>query len=178
MVSDATPSADETLVVGELAGAHGVRGWVKLKSFTDPAENLVHYANWRLLLPGPGAATGSREVRLAEWRWHSERLIGRLEGIADRDAAAALTGAQVTVPRSELPAPSDGWYWADLMGYEVHNLEGVVLGRLRDVMDNGAQDIMVVAGTRERLIPFVRGPVVHGVEEAQRRILVDWGEDY
>ncbi len=177
-MTEAPPATEATLVVGEVAGAHGVRGWVKLRSFTDPAENLVHYANWRLLLPGPGAATGSREVRLAQWRWHSERLIGQLEGVEDRDGALALTGARILVPRSELPAPVDGWYWADLMGFEVLNLEGDVLGKLLDVMDNGAQDVMVVAGSRQRLIPFVRGPIVHQVDEASRRILVDWGLDY
>ncbi len=167
------------MVVGRIAGAFGVRGWVKLLSFTDPVENLVHYGGWRLARAAEDPA-GARDVVLAEWQWHGDRLIGRLEGVTDRDVAERLTGLEIRVPRGELPTPAAGeFYWADLMGFAVRNLEGAALGRLEDVMDNGAQDVMVVRGAgRERLIPFVRGPIVHRVDAQARVIDVDWGEDY
>jgi 16S rRNA processing protein RimM len=169
--------ADSPVLVGQIAGAYGVRGWVRLMSFTDPPENLIHYAPWSL--SGPGSQR--REVRLVEWRWHGDRLVGRLEGIDDRDAALAINGAQISVPRTALPAAADGtWYWADLIGSEVVNLEGTSLGRLADVMDNGAQDVMVLHadGGRERLVPFVRDVFVKEIDPASRRITVDWAEDY
>lgn len=177
------PAGDRaaTVVVGRIAGAWGVRGWVRLASFTEPAENLVHYPDWRLrpaatpAMPDRGPA---RPVTLAQWRWQGGRLAGRLEGVDDRDQALALNGAEILVPRAVLPAVADGWYWADLLGFEVRNLRDVALGQLASVLDNGAQDIMVLRGAgRERLVPFVRGVIVHAVDEGARRILVDWHED-
>jgi 16S rRNA processing protein RimM len=171
-------AADATVGVGRIAGAFGVRGWVKLMSFTDPAENLVHYPDWRLRQGGDLARPVEHPVELTEWRWQSDRLVGHLRGVDDRDRALALVGAEIVVPRHVLPPVDDGWYWADLLGFDVVNLSGVTLGQLTSVLDNGAQDVMVLQGAgRERLVPFVRGRFVHRIDEVARQIIVDWHED-
>jgi 16S rRNA processing protein RimM len=178
----ARPATGSDVVIGRVAGAFGIKGWVRLMSFTDPPENLVHYAPWRLDRGegAGGAGPDAAVVTLAQWQWHGDRLIGRLEGVEDRNAASALTGADIVVPRAVLPAPEEGWYWADLLGAAVVNTADVALGKLADVMDNGAQDVMVLhdGDGRERLVPFVRDRIVKAVDVQRGRIVVDWEADY
>ncbi|MGQ0587436.1 MAG: ribosome maturation factor RimM, partial [Gammaproteobacteria bacterium] len=98
-----------------------------------------------------------------------------LEGLTDRDAAAALRGATIEVPRAALPKTKAGeFYWTDVIGAEVTGTTGARLGRLAGVTSNGAQDVMVVKGEVERLIPFVVGPIVQHVDPVAKKILVEW----
>ena len=158
------------VVLGKVAGVYGVLGWVKLWSFTDPVENLLGYPDLEI-----GEAGQWRPLRLAEGRRHGHGLVGRFDGIADRDEAARLVGKELAVGRERLPPPAQGeYYWADLVGLDVVNLDGTSLGKVAGMLATGANDVMVVAGDRERLVPFLPGRYVSEVDLAGGRIVVDW----
>jgi 16S rRNA processing protein RimM len=163
------------ILIGRIHGAFGVRGEVKLESLTEPQGNLVRYQPWILR----DAAGREREVSGAKARVGGKGLIGTLPGIEDRDAAEALRGSELFVPRSALPPPKDGeFYWIDLEGLRVENLEGVDFGRAAFVFPNGANDVLVVRGDRERMIPWVRPDFVRELDFDAGRILVDWDADF
>ena len=167
-------TATRRVVLGKVSGLFGVRGWVKLWSFTDPVENLLDYPELEL-----GHAGQWRQLRLLEGRAHGEGLVGRFEGCDDRDAAAALVGLELAVARERLPAAAPGeYYWADLVGLEVITREGERLGRVGQMMATGANDVMVVEGERERLVPFLPGRFVDEVDLAGGRIVVDWDPEF
>lgn len=165
---------DRLIVAGVITGAYGVKGWLKVRSFTEPGENLLAYAPWRL---ARDATEQTREV--VAGRVHGAGLVVQLAGVSDRDQAEALSGREIFVPRSALPEPGENeYYHADLMGLEVVNLEGVAFGRVAWVMETGANDVLVVSGDRERLVPFILGAAVRSVNLVERRIVVDWDADF
>lgn len=162
------------VVLGKIGGLYGVRGWVKLWSFTDPVENLLDYAELEVNRDGRWET-----LRLAEGRRQNEALVARFAGYADRDQAALLVGAELAVDRGRLPTPGAGeYYWADLVGLRVITTEGVDLGVVENMMATGANDVMVVKGDRERLLPFLPGRCVNEVDLAGGRIVVDWDPDF
>jgi 16S rRNA processing protein RimM len=160
--------------MGRVTGPYGVRGWIKVRPFTETAEGLVAHAKWWM-----GREGEWREVTVADAAAHSGQVVALLEGLADRERAAALKGMEVAVPRDAFPETDEGeYYWADLIGLKVANLQGDELGEVAEVFSNGAQDVLrVVEGGRERLIPFVAA-VVGRVDLADARIEVDWGKDW
>jgi 16S rRNA processing protein RimM len=167
-------AAQRRVILGKVGGLYGVRGWVKLWSFTDPVENLLDYREIEL-----GRAGEWRAARLVEGRRQGQALVARFEGCADRDDAALLVGAELAVLRDRLPAPAAGeYYWADLVGLKVVTTEGVELGQVEHMMATGANDVMVVKGERERLLPFLPGRFVNEVDLAGGRIVVDWDPDF
>lgn len=167
-----SPEPERVVRLGEIAGVFGVKGWVKVLSFTEPRSNLFDYSEWQL-------EQGGREwsVRLAEGRENGRILIARLDGIEDRDAARELIGATIGVPRSRLPTPAAGEvYWTDLEGLEVLTTSGELLGRVDRLVATGANDVLVLDG--ERMIPFVRGSVVTAIDLEAGHIVVDWDSSY
>ncbi|MCC7249166.1 MAG: ribosome maturation factor RimM [Lysobacter sp.] len=163
------------ILVGRIHGAFGVRGEVKLESLTEPASNLLRYQPWILR----DALGREREIADARARPGGKGLIGTLPGVDDRDAAEALRGAELYVPRSALPPPKDGeFYWVDLEGLRVENLEGVPFGVVDRVFPNGANDVLIAKGDRERMIPFVRPDFVRELDFDAGRIVVDWDADF
>jgi len=168
------------VTLGRVAGVFGVRGWVKLQSYTRPAENLLDYPRWWLL-----TAQGY-EAELIEGRVHGAGLVAQISDasgkpIEDRDVAAALIGTEIQVERSELPkAPPGSYYWSDLIGLDVFSADEQPLGQVVSLMENGAQDVLVLkdAAGQERMIPFVPGPIIRSVDLAARRIVADWAPDY
>lgn len=163
------------ILVGRIHGAFGVRGELKLESLTEPESNVLRYQPWIVR----DAQGREREVTGARGRAANRGLVVTLPGVEDRDAAEALRGAEVYVPRSALPAPKPGeFYWVDLEGMRVANLEGVDFGTVHAVFSNGANDVMVVRGERERLVPFVRPDFVRELDFEAGRIVVDWDADF
>lgn len=160
--------------LGTISGLYGVKGWVKVYSFTDPRENILRYRRWILFQDGK-----QTEVELDSGRVHGKGIVARIQGVEDRDAAAKLLGAQIKVQRSALPPPEEGsWYWRDLFGLEVVTTEGVVLGKVSSLIETGANDVLVVEGDRERLVPFVTGQYVKRVDLDAGTIEVDWDPDF
>jgi 16S rRNA processing protein RimM len=168
------------VTLGRVAGVFGIRGWVKVQSYTRPAENLLDYPRWWLL------TAQAYETKLIEGRVHGAGLVAQISDasgkpIEDRDIAAALIGTEIQVERSELPkAPRGSYYWADLVGLEVFSADDQPLGQVTGLMENGVQDVLVLkdAAGQERLIPFVPGPIIQSVDLAAKRIVADWAPDY
>ncbi|MGH8312269.1 MAG: ribosome maturation factor RimM [Gammaproteobacteria bacterium] len=164
----------QRVVLGRIAAPFGVKGWVKIQSWTEPPEKIIEYRPW--LLERGGAW---REWQVTEGRAHGKGAIARLAGVTDRDQAAALTGTNIAVRREQLPVLGSGqYYWVDLVGLEVRLEDGRSLGRVQGLMATGANDVLVVRGERERLIPFIRGQVVKQVDSDAGLIRVDWDPDF
>ncbi len=163
----------QPVVLGRISGLFGVRGWVKVYSYTEPREAVLEYDRW--LLSGND---GWHEARVAEGQRHGKTIIARIDGYVDRDQAAALIGTEIAVPRGALPATGkDQFYWSDLEGLRVVHRDGAELGRVASLLETGANDVMVVKGEQERLIPFVMDKVVLGVDLDKGEIEVDWEWD-
>lgn len=161
------------VVLGRVSGLFGVRGWVKVFSHTAPASNILEYPVWNLMRP-----EGRIEVRLTEGRVHGKGIIVHLEGYDDRDRAATLLGVEIAIRREQLPDTDENeFYWVDLEGLQVRTRDGAELGRVDHLFETGANDVMVVRGERERLIPYVDGVVIE-VDLAHRTITVDWDPDF
>ncbi len=167
-------TAQREVTLGRIVGVFGVKGWVKVKSYTEPAEGILDYGAWHLL--GPGAARAT--VRPLEGRRHGTLVVARLEGVSDRDEAAALAHRDIAVPRAELPRPGEGqYYWADLEGLEVVTTEGTVLGRVDHFVETPANPVMVVRGERERWLPLV-AKHLKSVDLDAGRVVVDWDPEF
>lgn len=167
------PAAAAPVVIGKIVGLFGVRGWVKVHAYTRERTDVMNYPVWLIAV-----GDGWTEHEVSDIKPHGPGLIAQLAGFDDRDAAQRLVGADIAIRRTELPALADGeFYWADLEGLAVVNRAGVELGHVSHLFETGANDVMVVRGERERLIPYIDG-VVESVDLAQGRILVDWDADF
>lgn len=166
-------AAERRLVtLGHIAGVHGVNGWVKVHSLTEPREAIFEYQPWRL-------GEEHEEVRVLQGKKHGNRLIALLEGMEDRDQAETLVNRAITVFRDEMPELGPGqYYWEDLLGATVQLEDGRELGRVENLLATGANDVLVVRGERERLIPFVMGQYVKQVDLDGGRITVDWDPEF
>jgi 16S rRNA processing protein RimM len=161
----------------------GVRGWVKVYSYTSPRANVVRYSPWYLRQAGRESV---QEV--LDGQAQGDGVVACLAGINDRDAAAALIGAEIEVDRSVLgpelgAAPLGGsaageFFWVDLQGMEVRTPTGEVLGVVEQLFETGANDVMIVVGAGRHLIPFLYGSVVQAVDGERRVITVDWDPDF
>ncbi|SCY37970.1 16S rRNA processing protein RimM [Nitrosospira sp. Nl5] len=175
-------AVEPMVVMGRIIGPFGVLGWVKVFPYTEYVDGLLDYPVWWL-----GKGDGDwREVNVAGCEVHGSILTAVLEQCADRTAAIRLKGMQVAVPRSQLPALAksgkDGYYWSDLIGLAVVNLQNEELGKVTGLLETGANDVLQVQSLmkesgRERLIPFV-SQVIISVDLDACRIIVDWGVDY
>lgn len=162
------------VIIGRVVGVYGVRGWVKVLSSTEPPEAILDHHLWQLR-----RGHEWRSMLLTDGRRYGKGILARLATCDDRDIARNLIGADIAVYRSELPDPGPGrFYWADLEGLKVCTIGGVELGIVDHLLETGANDVMVVKGERERLIPFVQGPVVTAVDPDQGVILVDWDPEF
>jgi 16S rRNA processing protein RimM len=165
-------SAPARIVVGRIAGVYGVRGWVKVLSDTDPREGILDYQPWLL-------GQEARVWNVEEAKRHGRGLIVHLQGCDDRDLAATLVGQAISVRRDQLPPPAeDELYWIDLEGLEVVTSEGTRLGVIDHLFSTGVNDVMVIRGERERLLPFAWDQVVKHVDLEQRRMVVDWDPSF
>ena len=167
------------VVVGHVSGAYGVAGWLKIEPYTEAPDALLAFAQWWLR---DAKRTQWRCVQVSAARVHGSSVIAQVDGMQDRDAALALKGFELAVPRGALPpASADEIYLADLVGLTVVNREGRVLGRVSGVTEHGAHPLLQVARASDaavqQLIPYVPA-VIDAVDLEARRIEVDWGEDY
>ena len=174
MAVDADVSEDELLVMGRIASPFGVKGWLRVNAFTARPDNLLDYSPWYLKLSG-----GWQAVEPLAGRHHGKGLVVQLKDCHDRDAAAALAGTDIGVYRSQLPpVDRDEYYWSDLIGLQVVTGGDRLLGVVEQLFETGANDVMVVKGEQEHLVPFVTGQVVESVDLEKRIIRVDWDPDY
>ncbi len=165
---------ERRILLGRVLGAFGVRGELKLHSFTDPVSMAMKYQPWLLVHRGV-----ERELDQVRGRETNKGMVVTFPGCDDRDAAEALAGAEIWVPRERLPAPKPGeYYWVDLEGLAVVTREGVGLGKVSYLFETGANDVMVVAGERDRLIPFINDSFIVSVDFDAGIVTVDWDPDF
>ena len=166
--------AGGSVVVGRILGPWGVKGWVRVYSWTDPPEQIFSYQPWAV-------AGLSEECSVVDWRRAGPRLVAELPGIDSPEAAAALVDSEISIAKDLLPPPADGeFYGQDLEGLRVVNREGHCWGSIRRMVPTGAHDVMEVADDEGRviLIPFVMDHFVRQVDLEQGRIEVDWPLDW
>lgn len=162
------------VVIGQISGLYGVRGGLKVFSYTSPRERIFAYKPWLLKMNDTWV---SRDV--VSGKGQGKGLVVFLEGVSDRDKARELLGVEIAVAREQLPPlPAGEFYWSDLLGMEVVDLRGRSLGNVADMQETGANDVMVVAGKRKFLIPWVPEEIVKQVDIETGRVCVDWDPEY
>lgn len=170
-----TDDRDTMVVVGRISGLYGVRGWLRIFSYTDPRENIVDYSPWLV----SGADEGWQQVEVAAGRTQGKSVVVKLVGYDDREAAAALLGRDIAIRRKQLGETEPGeYFWADLEGLRVVTSAGVDLGVVDHLFETGANDVVVVRGERERLIPFVQGDVIRRIDLRRGVMEVDWDPEF
>ncbi len=163
-------SEDNKLIVGRIHGLFGIQGWVKILSYTQPRENILQYSPWYL-----GRSGQWQSIELVGGRRQAKTVIAKLRGIDDRDLAAGLLGAEVAIHQAQLASLPEGeYYWMQLVGLRVVNLKGNDLGVVDHLLETGANDVLVLKGDAEILIPFVQDAVVKAVALDKGVITVDW----
>jgi len=183
----------DAIELGRIGEAWGIKGWVRIQPHSADTEALFASEDWYLQPPEPrfargfSAFQGAVSVHVADIKVHADGVVARLEGVEDRNAAEALKGVRISLPRSAFPATPEGeYYWVDLIGLQVFNREGIDLGVVRDLMPTGPTSVLVleypvvqdgVETVAERLIPFVSA-YIDDVDRTARRITADWGVDY
>jgi 16S rRNA processing protein RimM len=163
------------VVMGRIVAAQGLLGWVKVQTFTEHLDSLIDYSSWMI----GNDNHPWREIKVLECKTHTKVLVAKLEGISDRTAAESCKGLLIAVHRSSLPQEGENeYYWSDLIGMTVINLEGDLLGKVDSLLDMGANDILCVNSDKgEILIPFL-AHVVQQVSRDEKIIRVDWQADY
>jgi 16S rRNA processing protein RimM len=179
-VSSGEPEG-QRVPIGRISGVFGVRGWVKVYSYTSPRVNVVQYSPWHV------RQNGEEVVRqVIAGQAHGNGVVAALAGIEDRDAAEALIGAEIEVDRATLGpelgasglAEQKEFFWVDLQGMEVRTRTGTSLGFVDQLFETGANDVMIVVGAERHLIPFLYGSVVEAVDGKRRVITVNWDSDF
>jgi 16S rRNA processing protein RimM len=162
------------LTLGRIIGVFGVKGWVKVESFTEPRDNLFRYRDWRLV------SADASDVKLEQGKTQGAGMVAKLAGVEDRDQAQVLIGSEIQVQRSQLPAAKPGeYYWVDLEGLEAFTTEGVKLGVVSHLFATGANDVLVILdrsgpAERQHLVPYVMDRFVKEVDLAGKKMVVDW----
>jgi 16S rRNA processing protein RimM len=169
--------------VGRITAVFGIKGWVKVHSYTEPQDNLFSYHPWLLKTPH-----GIKEIEIDEARPHGDAFVAHIKGVDDRDIAATYTSCDIAVERAMLADLDDGeFYWHQLEGLSVvSQFEGktVRLGVISKILETGANDVLVVQGDsssidqKERLVPYVPGQFVLSVDLTEKMMLVDWDPEF
>lgn len=170
-----SPGGESPVVVGKICGVYGIKGWVKILSYTRPRENLLEFDPWLI-----GSGITWRPARVLDRGVSGGAITVRLDAVADRTAARGLVGTEIAVERRQLPKlPPGQFYWSDLVGMRVVTGAGAEFGHVTGLMETGANDVLEVrAATGRILIPFVPGHVIKSVDVASGAIVVDWDPEY
>lgn len=167
-------SKQDLIHVGKISGVFGVKGWVKVFSYTDERENILNYTPWLLK-----KANETKHIDVVDGNLHGNAVIAKLNGIDDRDVAAALMGWDIFISPEQLPEPEDGeYYWSDLIGLMVVNQEGIELGKISSLMETGANDVVIIDGEKPHCIPFLQGHTILNIDLEKGLMLVDWDADF
>ena len=165
-------SAHKHVALGYISAVHGIKGWVKVHAWTRPMEAILEYQPWLL-------GEEKSPVKIIDGRKQGKGLVALLPGYDDREQAITLVGQQLFIQHDQLPPTAkDEYYWSDLEGLEVHTTKGDVLGRVEKLMETGANDVLVIRGEREHLVPFIQGQYVKRVDLEGGTIEVDWDPEF
>jgi 16S rRNA processing protein RimM len=173
--------SQDAIVVGKLGAPHGIKGWLKVNSFTDDPEGIFDFSPWLINRQGK-----CETFEVVDWRRSGKGFIAKFEQINDRDMAMAYTHGEITVTESQIPElPQGEFYWRDLIGMSVVTNKGYDLGKVDDLMETGSNDVLVVKannndgfGKTERLLPFLTDSVIENVDSDAKKITVDWDPSF
>lgn len=171
-----TPTLDDDsmVILGSLGKTYGVKGWLKVNSYTDPLENLLQYQPLHLFLEDKW-----QDVEIEAIKAHGTLIIAKLVGCDTPEDARLYTGLKMGVSRDKLPQLAEGeYYWSDLQGLEVKTMGGAILGHVDYLFATGSNDVLVVKGEKERLVPFIREQVIKQVDLDAGHIIVDWDPEF
>ena len=170
----------DTTVMGKITSVYGVKGWVKILSYTRPKENICKYNAWTIQ-----KGKTVKSVKVLNCKPHGNGIVAQLEGINDRELAKTLADYLVSVPTIELPELSDGdYYWHQLEGLLVRTVDGALLGKVSHLIETGSNDVFVVKPCdgsidgKERLIPYLLDQVVKAIALDEQSISVDWDPEF
>lgn len=173
-MTDAADQESEMIAMGRVSGLFGVNGWVKLFSHTEPRENILQYKPLYIELQGKW-----QPLDLIDGRPHGKGIVAKFKGYTDRDAASALIGVNIAIRQEQLPElPQGEYYWSDLEGLKVVTTDGIELGVVSNLIETGANDVLVVKGDRERLIPYIRPDVVTELDIENGILQVEWDPEF
>ncbi len=162
------------ILVGKISGLYGVKGWVKVFSFTEPRKNILVYSPWTLK---KGKET--QVINVVDGLLQGKTVVVRLEGINDRTQAADYVGWDVYIDQGQLPKAAKGeFYWSELIGLCVETVDGTRLGVVESLMETGANDVVIIKGERERVIPFLQGSTIVKIDLETGVIIVDWDPEF
>lgn len=170
-------NSSATLIVGKIGAPHGIKGWVRITSYTEELDGIFDFSPWLLTVQGQ-----VKEYRVAEWKHQSKALIAKLEGVTTRDHAEAIKNMEISILEAQLPALEQGdFYWRDLIGSKVVTVSGYDLGKVEQLFETGANDVLMVKanvndafGAKQRMIPYLMEQVIKSVDLEANIITVDW----
>ena len=167
-------NGEKLVTLGRISGAYGIKGWVKIQSYTEQRDDIARFKDWIL-----EKRDGMQRVTVESSRPQGRDVVAKLEGVDDRDAARELAGVAVMVERAALPQCAPGeYYWSDLEGLSVRTVAGEELGTIDHLLAMPAHDMLVLAGPEARLIPFVAGTIVRRVDLDAGVVVVEWDRSY
>lgn len=160
----------QRIVVGRISGIYGIRGYLRVISYTRPRENIFNYKCWWLK-----QGDDWQDVTLQEGKVSGKGLKAKIQGIDDRDSARQLIDSDIAIERSQLAEIGPGeYYWHDLIGLSVCNQDGKDLGHVRELLETGANDVLVVEGEQRILIPYIKEHYILAIDLEKKMIRVDW----
>lgn len=184
----ASSSDTKQVIVGEITGVSGVKGWVKVFSHTEPRINIVKYNPWLIAKGKVSSKLEWKSVKLLNGRSQGKTIVAQIEGVTDRDQALAMIGTQIAIDSTQLKTLSaNDFYWRDLEGLDVFDTKGQALGKVSHLIETGANDVLVVSLTpekakgqkiKEMMIPYLMDKVVKKVDLEANRLEVDWDDEY
>lgn len=167
-------SADSMVILGKISGVFGIKGWVKVHAFTETRLGIVDYSPWQLKVNGQWTT-----CKVLQGQAQGKSIVAKLENIQDRDQALALVGSEIAVERDSLPRlTEEQYYWSDLVGLDVVNVQGEAFGKVSHLFETGSNDVLVVKGERERLVPWIMGDVIKQVSLDEQCIRVEWDAEF
>jgi len=160
--------------VGKISGVFGIKGWVKVFSFTANKENILKYSPWVLR-----KADETKTIKVINGNLQGKAVVAQLDGVNDRDQAESLMGWDIFISPAQLPKTRQNeYYWSDLVGLTVENTDGVEFGVISSLLETGANDVVIVQGERERCIPFLQGQTIINIDLTAGKMIVDWDADF
>ena len=157
------------ILIGKVSGCFGVKGWLKIFSYSEPRNNITQYSSW---------IVNGVVYKAIESKQNGKLIVAKLKGIDDKETAFTFIGQKIEIEKEQLISlDNDQYYWHDLVGLEVTNKQGVKFGTIKSLLETGAHDVAIIKGERERIIPYIMGQTILEVNLEQNSMLVDWHED-